>query len=132
MLWCWRCIVSKWPSISPQTYCVIYGDTSSTNINKYNIFDTDYFAHLHVNMAGKNTWAWVTDWTHLLYSYIKKIYLLDTYIIYISCIYNQLKQCMFKCIPNKNQIVSKILLKIEVKLERKIINLSPNTKKVFI
>ena len=28
--------------------CVIYNDTSSTNISKYNIFDTDYFANLNV------------------------------------------------------------------------------------
>ena len=38
--------------MSPQICCVIYSDTLSTNISKYNIFDTDYFANLHVNMAG--------------------------------------------------------------------------------
>ena len=34
-------------------YCVIYSDTSSTNISKQNIFDTDDFANLNVGIAEK-------------------------------------------------------------------------------
>ena len=39
----------------------IYNDTSSTNVCKWNIFDTDYFANLNVIIAGKNMWTSLSD-----------------------------------------------------------------------
>ena len=41
--------------MSKKMYCAINSDASSTNISKYNLFDTDYFANLNVIIAGKNT-----------------------------------------------------------------------------